>query len=249
MKKALFILMCFMASYAMAQDVIVMRDGTSILSKVLEITSTEVKYKKYSNLDGPTFSVLKTEVLVINYENGEKESFEVQENVPATAGNAANLQTLSYEQLEGMKDDMQLKKGLQKADRKVKRLKIVGWITGGTLAGIGCIMAVYGATCTSPAEYEFVGSQKVLVRDEEFNGVGPLVGGIGFIAAGAAVTTICLVRANKLKNKGVMSINSAPIFQHDFRLNNGNTLAASVDLLNDSRLHERTLGLGFRYNF
>ena len=244
MKKALFILMCFMASYAMAQDVIVMRDGTSILSKVLEITSTEVKYKKYSNLDGPTFSVLKTEVLVINYENGEKESFEAQENVPAVAGSEANLQTYSYEQLEGMmKSDVQIQKGLKSNNRKVKAIKIVGWTVGGLTAAIGLTMTIGGATADS--QYYDYNSQS---WKSESN-TGLIVGGVALVAAGAGVTTICLIRANKLKNKGVMSINSAPIFQHDFRLNNGNTLAASVDLLNDSRLHERTLGLGFRYNF
>ena len=50
-------------------------NGNTILSKVIEIGSTEVKYKKFSNLNGPTYTIAKAEILVINYENGEKESF------------------------------------------------------------------------------------------------------------------------------------------------------------------------------
>ncbi len=58
---------------AYAQDVIVMKNGDIIQSKVQEITSTEIKYKKFSNLDGPIYTIEKTTVLSINYENGEKE--------------------------------------------------------------------------------------------------------------------------------------------------------------------------------
>ncbi len=57
-----------------AQDVIVLKDGSSILSKVLEVTTSEVKYKKWANLDGPTYTSSTAEILSINYQNGEKES-------------------------------------------------------------------------------------------------------------------------------------------------------------------------------
>lgn len=58
-----------------AQDVIVKKDGSTILSKVLEINSSDIKYKKHSNLNGPTYTIAKSELLSINYENGEKEVF------------------------------------------------------------------------------------------------------------------------------------------------------------------------------
>lgn len=58
-----------------AQDVIVRKDGSTILSKVLEINSSDVKYKKHSNLNGPTYTIAKSELLSINYENGEKDVF------------------------------------------------------------------------------------------------------------------------------------------------------------------------------
>ena len=74
-KLAASLCLVFMAVTAMAQDVIVMRDQSTVMSKVLEITSTEIKYKKWNNQDGPTYSVLRSEVVSINYENGEVERF------------------------------------------------------------------------------------------------------------------------------------------------------------------------------
>ncbi len=64
---------------AMAQDVIVMKNGDVIQSKVQKITKTEIEYKKFSNLNGPTYTIEKTDVFVINYENGEKEIITAEE--------------------------------------------------------------------------------------------------------------------------------------------------------------------------
>lgn len=68
------ILLCSTGT-AMPQDVIVKKDQSTVMSKVLEITSTEIKYKKWSNQDGPTYSISRTDVVSINYENGEVENF------------------------------------------------------------------------------------------------------------------------------------------------------------------------------
>lgn len=65
----------FLARITMAQDVIVKNDQTTVMSKVIEITSTEIKYKKWNNQDGPTYSINRSEVAKINYENGEAETF------------------------------------------------------------------------------------------------------------------------------------------------------------------------------
>lgn len=69
-----------MVGMATAQDVIVKTDNSTILSKVLEITNTEIKYKKWSNQDGPTYSIDRSEVTSINYQNGEVETFTVAKN-------------------------------------------------------------------------------------------------------------------------------------------------------------------------
>ena len=74
MKKLLLFIILFCASLTiMAQDVIVKKDGSTILSKVMEINGTEIKYKKWSNMDGPMYSINRSEVNSINYQNGEVE--------------------------------------------------------------------------------------------------------------------------------------------------------------------------------
>ncbi len=63
-----------------AQDVIVMNDGSTTLSKVLEVNINDVKYKKFSNIDGPTYVIPKSDIMAINYENGEKDYFKTDHN-------------------------------------------------------------------------------------------------------------------------------------------------------------------------
>lgn len=59
-----------------AQDMIVKKDGSIIQAKVSEIGTSEVKYKKWSNQDGPLYTIAKNDILAITYQNGEKETFE-----------------------------------------------------------------------------------------------------------------------------------------------------------------------------
>ena len=76
MKRFTFLasLMMF-ASIAMAQDVITLKTGEDINAKVIEIGSTEIKYKKWNNQDGPTYSQSISEVFSIKYQNGDKDIF------------------------------------------------------------------------------------------------------------------------------------------------------------------------------
>ena len=71
----LFFLFCVTVTVN-AQDVIVKKDGSTILSKVLEVNTDDIKYKKFSNLNGPTYTMSKADILAVNYENGEKDSFD-----------------------------------------------------------------------------------------------------------------------------------------------------------------------------
>jgi hypothetical protein len=71
----LFILFVCSSNIIKAQDTLSMRSGENILVKVIEVGTTEVKYKKQDNLNGPDFSILKSDLLMIKYENGTKEEF------------------------------------------------------------------------------------------------------------------------------------------------------------------------------
>lgn len=66
--------------FVQAQDIITTKDGKDIQSKILEVNANEVKYKKYNNLDGPTFTLSKSEILIVRYENGENEVFQEHNN-------------------------------------------------------------------------------------------------------------------------------------------------------------------------
>ncbi len=72
MKKLLLLLLC-VPFIGFGQDNIILKSGDEISSKVIEIDKETVKYKKYSNLNGPIYSIDKAEVFMIKYENGEKD--------------------------------------------------------------------------------------------------------------------------------------------------------------------------------
>ena len=84
-------------------DVIVKENGEEMPNvKVLEITSAEIKYKKGSNPDGPTYSIAKSDVFMIKYANGEKEVFEqeVKPPVKTTTQTPVQTQTQTPEQTQ-----------------------------------------------------------------------------------------------------------------------------------------------------
>jgi hypothetical protein len=79
MRKSIAILFILCSSFfAKGQDNIILKNGDEIKSKVLEISPTELKYKKW-NQESPIYSILKKDVFIILYENGTKEVFETEE--------------------------------------------------------------------------------------------------------------------------------------------------------------------------
>jgi hypothetical protein len=76
MKRKLFlVIMPFCALAAFCQDVIVMRNADEIEAIIQDIGISDVKYKRYSNPGGPTYTVLKSDISMIRYANGEEETF------------------------------------------------------------------------------------------------------------------------------------------------------------------------------
>jgi len=56
-----------------AQDMIILKDGNMIEAKVTEISKTEIRYKRFEHLDGPTIVIPSSSVLSIKYQNGTYE--------------------------------------------------------------------------------------------------------------------------------------------------------------------------------
>ena len=74
-KCILFICFIFLSINTKAQDLIIKEDGTEIQAKITEVTSTEVKFKRWDNIDGPTYIIPSLEIYKIIYQNGSKEVF------------------------------------------------------------------------------------------------------------------------------------------------------------------------------
>ena len=58
-----------------AQDKITLLNGTEIISKLNEISDTEIKYKLFDNQNGPDRILLKKDIFSIKYENGKIEVY------------------------------------------------------------------------------------------------------------------------------------------------------------------------------
>ena len=65
----------FTNSKLIAQDKITLLNGTEIISKLNEISDTEVKYKLFDNQNGPDRILLKKDIFSIKYENGKIEVY------------------------------------------------------------------------------------------------------------------------------------------------------------------------------
>ncbi|MDI1356241.1 MAG: hypothetical protein PSX36_15090 [bacterium] len=75
---SLFILLANLLS---AQDVILMKDGSEVQAKIIEINDLDVKYKKADYTTGPTYSARKTAIFYVKYENGTKDVFNEQPDI------------------------------------------------------------------------------------------------------------------------------------------------------------------------
>lgn len=226
------LLMLLVSMVVAAQDVIVKKDGSTILSKVVEISDTQVKYKKFSHLEGPTYVVSISELTSINYENGEKENFDSSQ---ATVTQTQTPSVPSYEnaygpyvQQSGTMSDTELLKAYKRSKKitdpsRIKKLKITGYVF--------CGLAVAGAVMTGV----------------EFDD-GVFVTGSALLCSSAIIGPACLI-AGYHKQKINNRMSSASIFQQEIPIGSNARVTADVNLLKDNFTKQQTVGLGFHLNF
>lgn len=65
MKTRLFLILMVSAYATFGQDLITYRNGEEVLANVIEVTSAAVKFKRAENPDGPTYTILKTDLFKI----------------------------------------------------------------------------------------------------------------------------------------------------------------------------------------
>ena len=212
---------------AHAQDVIVKKDGNTITSKVTEITSSEIKYKKFSNQNGPTYTIGKNEVNYINYENGERETINASVN--------SNNTSISFVNTPGGTNasDTELLNNFyaQNAAKKAKKLKKTAYIGGGILLAASIPFFVTAIT----------GDQ----YNDEYYIYGGAFAGAGLLWAGSF-----LHAAQKQKKKAAYYANNVvTVMQMELFNSRQSSLYANIDMLNDNITNKKALGLGFHFNF
>lgn len=75
------VVMSFVCVYA--QDIVVKTNGDELEAQVLEVSSTEVQFKKWSNLNGPTYRLPISDIFMIIYSNGDKDVFSNRSSLPS----------------------------------------------------------------------------------------------------------------------------------------------------------------------
>lgn len=220
MKRFLFSLVAILFTcICFAQDVIIKKDGTTILSTVIKVGQSEVEYKKYNNQTGPTYTISINELSHINYANGTKDTF------TSTYNNQSVVTTETATQFSNDEGLLKLYNAHDRKLKKAKRIKSLGWIVGGTLLAAGGAVIII-----SDGDYEFLM-------------VGSAVAGAGLIT-----WTTCTLVGNHIGKKSKYSVQSNPLFQQEYKIGK-NSLAFGVDMLNDNTFKNQTLGLGVSYKF
>lgn len=227
----LLLLLCAVCSHAVAQDVIVKKDGSTIVCRVLETNNTSVFYQSWSNPNGPTQVIRMSEVANINYEKGKQEQVQQVENnqyIPYNQNTGASH--YNDNALIAMYNVQKVPDMLKKANT----YKWIGIIGGGSLIVGGLITGIIG------------GSDKdKMDLGEDFTGWG--LGGC-IAGAGAVVGGAFLIRSHQLKKKAE-EISRYSLFENEFKFNGGSSLSAGIDLIKDNQFKTNTVGLGLRYNF
>ena len=83
MRKAILLLVSIIGFgiFASAQDIITLKNGEDIQAIVQEIGEVDVKYKKFDNPNGPNYTMKKSEIFMIRYQNGSKDVFSTKSTI------------------------------------------------------------------------------------------------------------------------------------------------------------------------
>ncbi|MDO5106117.1 hypothetical protein [Capnocytophaga sp.] len=154
MKYIVVFLMSLIGFSAYSQDVITTKKGEDIQAKVLEITLNEIKYKKFDNPNSPVYTLLKSDVLLIRYENGSKDIFNnetpITENKAGNGDNTPKNRITIIDKthfLNGKRISGSEMKSILYQDQEARAIykKSQGFRTGEIVCGVvGCLFATVG---------------------------------------------------------------------------------------------------------
>lgn len=87
-------LLCLLNLNMSAQDIITKIDGSEIKAKVLEISTTEIKFKRFDYVDGPTVIIPISDLISIKYPNGNIVTFK-KNNIETAKNSTSNISKLN----------------------------------------------------------------------------------------------------------------------------------------------------------
>ena len=229
MKQLLVFLFLLCAASVSAQDVIVKKDGSTIVCRVVELTSTEITYKKWSYLNGSNYVMNRADASAINYENGKKVNLSEATNLYTPNNQNDGNRQVNDNTLLNIDYATQNPHALKKA----KVLKTTGWIVGAISVCIGTPLLIKGFSSNKGSSHDFW----------TYGGIGA-----GCYVLGAICTYSCVKSAYRIEDR-VSRLQSRTIIQNSINFNDGSFLVTSIDMFNDNITGNHALGLGLRYNF
>ena len=206
MKRTIVLLVCLLVGGIIsAQDIITKNDGTDIQAKVMEVEQSQIKYKKFSNLEGPTYIISVSDILMITYENGEREMYNTDTAVEKKSSLPQGVMT--YNSWSGkvsvggvtIEDEM--------LDRYFSPDDFQLFKSGKKVSTVGSILAFAGAL---PFGYS-IGYMAAAGETDETN-LALLIGGGAVMVTGIVVSSL----GGKKMKKAMANYNSALTFQPEF---------------------------------
>lgn len=228
MKNLLIIIaLIFVSVNIFAQDIITKQNGEEIQAKVLNVNDKEINYIKWSNMNGPTYTISVNDVFMIKYENGEKDMFEkkgTKENdlsQPQTVIDNKSFSTqMASNNIDFLKRQDLLKraKSCHRWGRGLCWTILIGGIVGGALCGVTewSTGAVIGWAC-------------------------------GVSALALVPFAILEIKGNKLEEEAYkINVASVPFGRIEL---DGLSIEPHADLLSFNNGNGRTFGVGAKISF
>ena len=200
LKTILTVSLIGISSFVFAQDVIVTKDSKRINAKVTEVNVDNIKYKQFENLDGPVYTLLKSDILTILYQNGQVETFGAGSSSASTATTATtsaqNKVVAPYSGTIPSKEELMQRMAINAPhlhDRYQSACTLSSVGAGMTLGGIA--LAIIGGITANKEELPPTNEYETRYK---LTGPGAAVYGIGMISA-LAGTPIWIVGGCKKK--------------------------------------------------
>ncbi len=242
-----------------AQDVITLINGLTITAKVEEINDSSVKYRKYSNLSGPIYTLEQDKIGKITYENGEVDYFaEKPDNIDKKPSDGkpnkvdeqinTNNQTQEspYSNSDPHKTDLNEYELLRLAEtgnininplyyNKAKKYRLIGWIGGGALVLTGGIVGLalldaYGwDSCDVPVC------------------IGGGLGG-GLVAGAIWCASWNVAAHNMMKKATLAEMYSMAVMQTDEFKIGKSSFVGSLNIMGNTFTKTNALGIGLTLN-